>query len=250
MAQAVNSYSDLQNQRLLSMAGYRPGRLDGRWGVKSKSALDLFTAENQKPIGLSTAIDNLKRIIEDARALVPVLTAEQVQEIAPKFPARWIWALNQSLVSAHITRDRMPHFVAQLAHESDGFQAIRVRDGIEVIEEYATGEDYEGRKALGNVVAGDGRKYKGRGPIQLTGRANYRRYEDMSGIPLLRVPVLAGVPAIGFQVSALYWLDLNCNESADRGDLEGVTRLINGGLNGIDDRRRYYRRALAIQATI
>lgn len=123
---------------------------------------------------------------------------------------------------------RLPHFVAQLGHESDGFKAM---------EEYASGAAYEGRADLGNTQPGDGRRYKGRGPIQVTGRANYRRYGRKLGIDLERRPDLASAPSIGLMVSCAYWADKRLNDLADRDDVEAITRKINGGLNGLTDRK-------------
>lgn len=94
------------------------------------------------------------------------------------------------------SRLRLVHFLAQLGHESDGFRAM---------EEYATGEAYEGRKNLGNLSPGDGRRYKGRGPIQITGRANYRLYGKKIGINIEKYPELAANPCIGMQLALEYW---------------------------------------------
>lgn len=123
---------------------------------------------------------------------------------------------------------RLAHAMAQLGHESAGFRAM---------EEYASGAAYEGRADLGNTQAGDGVRYKGRGPIQITGRANYRRYGRMLGIDLERRPELASAPSVGLMVSCAYWSDRGLNALADRDDLEAVTLRINGGLNGLADRR-------------
>jgi|SRR5688572_31554313 len=98
-------------------------------------------------------------------------------------------------------------------------------------------------KKLGNTEPGDGKRYKGRGPIQLTGRANYKKYGEMLGVDLVGDPDLAAKPEIAFQTAALYWQLNGCNELADLGDFVGVTRKINGGTNGLADRERYYERA-------
>lgn len=123
---------------------------------------------------------------------------------------------------------RLAHFLAQVAHESDGFRAM---------EEYASGAEYEGRADLGNTQAGDGHRYKGRGPIQLTGRANYRRYGQKIGIDFESHPEIAAVPSIGILTACLYWDEHGLNLLADRDDTLAITKAINGGARGLDDRR-------------
>lgn len=129
-----------------------------------------------------------------------------------------------------VTQTRIPHFIAQAAHESDGFCTT---------EEYASGAAYEGRSDLGNVRAGDGKRFKGRGIFQLTGRANYRRYGALLGIDLEVSPERAAEPALSLEIACLYWRERKINVPAEQDDLIRVTRLINGGTNGLDDRRRY-----------
>lgn len=124
---------------------------------------------------------------------------------------------------------RLAHFMGQGGHESGGFRYM---------EEIASGAVYEGRADLGNIQPGDGRRFKGRGPIQLTGRANYRRVGRMIGIDLERHPQIVGHPSIGLLVGCVYWSDRKLNAMADADDLLGLTKAINGGTNGIEDRRR------------
>jgi len=123
---------------------------------------------------------------------------------------------------------RLAHFMGQCAHESGGFRYM---------EEIASGAAYEGRADLGNTQAGDGRRFKGRGPIQLTGRANYRRVGRKIGIDLESHPQIVGHPSIGLLVGCVYWDDRKLNALAERDDLMGLTRAINGGTNGLEDRK-------------
>jgi putative chitinase len=127
--------------------------------------------------------------------------------------------------------DRLAHFMGQCAHESGGFVFME-----EIWGPTAAQRSYEGRASLGNTVPGDGFRYKGRGPIQLTGRANYRRYGRDIGIDLETHPEIAAIPSIGLLTACKYWSDNGLNELADFDDLEGITRRINGGTNGLDDR--------------
>lgn len=123
---------------------------------------------------------------------------------------------------------RFTHFMAQLAHESGGFRYM---------EEIASGSAYEGRRDLGNIYKGDGRLYKGRGVLMITGRANYRDYGEMLGINLEHDPTLAEDPSIGMLIACKYWDIHKLNDYADNDDIIAITKRINGGTNGLDDRK-------------
>lgn len=145
--------------------------------------------------------------------------------------------------------NRAAMFAAQLGHESVG---------LKYMEEIADGSAYEGRRDLGNVYAGDGRRYKGRGPIQLTGRANYRaftswaRTKGLTNIDFEAEPHRLSEPQWGFLAASYYWVIARpqINSLSDRQDLEGVTRAINGGLNGIQERRNRYNKALRMAGAL
>jgi predicted chitinase len=129
---------------------------------------------------------------------------------------------------------RSAAFLAQLAHESGELRYM---------EEIASGAAYEGRKDLGNTQPGDGKRYKGRGPIQLTGRANYAKYGKLLGLDLVNSPTIVATKEVGFIVAAQFWQLNGLNELADKQDFKQITKRINGGYNGLDDRERYYARA-------
>ena len=118
-------------------------------------------------------------------------------------------------------------FMAQMAHESDQFKAM---------EEYASGAAYEGRSDLGNTQAGDGKRYKGRGYIQLTGRANYITYGKKLGLDLVNNPEKASDPSVAAQVAVSYWYHRVKPRVENFEDTRRVTKLINGGQNGLQDR--------------
>ena len=132
---------------------------------------------------------------------------------------------------------RVAHFLAQTCHESDGFCTT---------VEYASGEAYQGR--LGNTHPGDGVRYKGRGLIQLTGRANYQQYGTLLQLDLVGDPDLASEPATSLKIACEFWRQKKLNAYADQNDIETITRRINGHLNGIDNRRAYLARAKAALA--
>lgn len=125
---------------------------------------------------------------------------------------------------------RLAHLMAQLVHESGGFYYM---------EEIASGQAYEGRADLGNAQPGDGVRYKGRGPIQITGRANYRYFGRKIGIDIESNPLIAAVPSIGLHLALEYWKDRRLNALADQDDAEGITCKINGGTNGMADRKAH-----------
>lgn len=129
---------------------------------------------------------------------------------------------------------RVAHFLAQAAHESDGFRTMK---------EYASGKAYEGRLDLGNVRPGDGVLFKGRGIFQLTGRANYRNFGNYLKLPLEQNPELASTPDVAVQIACAFWKAKKLNVLADADDIIGITKKINGGRNGLESRRLYLQRA-------
>ena len=123
------------------------------------------------------------------------------------------------------------HFLAQIGHESGELRHT---------EELASGENYEDRAALDNTQPGDGPRFKGRGLIQLTGRKNYTEYGHDIGEDLLSdvgAKRVAEEDRLAVDVACWYWATRGLNDPADADDLEAVTRRINGGLNGLDQRR-------------
>jgi len=118
-------------------------------------------------------------------------------------------------------------FMAQCAHECDSFNTM---------EEYASGDKYEGRRDLGNIYPGDGRRYKGRGFIQITGRYNYRTFGGYIGVDLENNPLKAEDPDIAAQVAVQYWNRRVKPYVSNFWDTTAVTRRINGGTNGLQDR--------------
>lgn len=138
-------------------------------------------------------------------------------------------AASAAMIEGNITTQyRARYFIAQLAHESVGF---RYR------EEIASGADYEGRLDLGNARPGDGRRFKGRGWIQVTGRSNYTAAGKALRLDLAGNPSLAARVDIAWRVAVWYWTTRNLNGYCDRRDFVGLTRRINGGTNGLADRK-------------
>jgi putative chitinase len=177
-------------------------------------------------------------------------------------------ALNNAIEIANLnTHRRLRHFMAQLAHESNGFvrlvenlnyrdperlddmfRAVRGRaDAMELIRRgpVAIGNRvYANRLGNGDEASGDGYKYRGRGYIMLTGKDNYAEAEKWCGLPLVKEPGLAGRSREAAIIAAKFWNWRNINDEADEGDLAGVTRLVNGpALAGLEDRKAWLLRA-------
>jgi len=160
---------------------------------------------------------------------------------------------------------RVCHFVAQLAHECARFARMTesfaykpdraallfpskfasAEAAAEVLARDKTGEAfaehiYGNRQSLGNTEAGDGYRYRGRGFIQLTGRANYKAMSDriaVKGVDLVVEPDRAAEPDIAARIAVAFWKMKALNTAADRDDVGAVTRIINGGTNGLEERR-------------
>lgn len=152
------------------------------------------------------------------------------------------------------TAKRMSSFLSQVGHESLEFLYM---------EEIASGKAYEGRKDLGNVRIGDGQRFKGRGPIQLTGRKNYEKFTlwvlknqkaiwefPPKSIPnFVEKPNLVSTMEWGLLAAIWYWQSRKINEASDKiegFDIEIPTRRVNGGVNGLAERTEYYKRAITI----
>jgi putative chitinase len=164
-----------------------------------------------------------------------MITREMIKTIAPNSKEEIIGPLvgylNKYMPKYEVnTYLRVCHFLAQAAHEAASFRTL---------EEYASGAAYEGRKDLGNVNKGDGVRYKGRGIFQLTGRANYRTIGAKIDMNLENNPELAESPEVSVLTALEYWKSRGLNTFADKDDVTTITKRINGGLNGFDDRKRY-----------
>lgn len=177
--------------------------------------------------------------------MIPV-DGDFILEVAPRFSGRNAdrqreivgdisGAFAPVLVEYEITTPlRIAHFMGQVTHECAGFRTT---------EEFASGAAYEGREDLGNTEPGDGVRYKGRGLIQLTGRFNYRQMGKKLGLDLENNPRIAAGPLISLKIACEYWKSRKINAKCDKNDLIAVTKLVNGGTNGLEDRTKYFRKA-------
>jgi len=141
------------------------------------------------------------------------------------------------------TPARQTAFLAQVGHESGGLHWLTEIWGPSIAQSH-----YEGRADLGNTEAGDGYRFKGRGLIQTTGRANYQATGDALGVELINSPSLLAEPELAARSAAWFWKAHGLNELADVGDFRRITLRINGGTNGMDDRLALYEAAKGVLA--
>jgi len=141
------------------------------------------------------------------------------------------------------TPARQAAFLAQIGHESGGLHWAT-----EIWGPTSAQLRYEGRKDLGNTEPGDGYKFKGRGLIQTTGRANYTATGEALGVYLLSDPTLLALPELAARSAGWYWQSRGLNELADVGDFRRITLRINGGTNGMADRVALHEAAKAVFA--
>ena len=140
---------------------------------------------------------------------------------------------------------RFCHFVAQGAEESMGFQTLNELGGSVYFEKMYGPQTAVGRR-LGNTQPGDGARYHGRGIFQLTGRANYAALGNKLQLDLVGHPEWAADPAISLRIACEYWVGRKLNALADGDDVVGITRKINGGINGLAERKAFLAKAKTI----
>jgi putative chitinase len=162
--------------------------------------------------------------------------------LSPALADRWYDPVERAMMEfAIVSPARASAFIAQCGHESAGFTTAR-----EIWGPTPAQSRYEGRADLGNVHPGDGSRYRGRGLIQITGAGNYAAASIALDVDYLADPEYLERPADAARASAWWWNAHGCNELADSGDFEALTRRINGGLNGYDDRRQRWETAKAV----
>jgi putative chitinase len=198
-----------------------------------------------------------------------MITVDILKAIAPgskktnykHLPGLALWMNHWFPIFEIDTPQEVRHIISQLAHESDSFNAM---------EEYASGKAYEGRKDLGNVKAGDGIKFKGHGPLQITGRTNHHLMGVKAGAPLkfINDPGLLATPEWGIWAACVFWIDrglLDISNLSDEAALpykvkredgsylmilvspvEYISRKVNGGTRGLSERIKFYERAKQI----
>jgi putative chitinase len=186
----------------------------------------------------------IERAIEEATARASSVTDDHLKQIMPNLPEAkrdaYLPFLAEAMEDHEInTPLRAAAFLAQIAHESAELRFMQ-----ELWGPTAQQKKYEPptdlAESLGNTQPGDGKRYRGRGPIQITGRANYKKYGELLGVDLIGNPDLAAQPEYAFQIAGLFWSIRGLNKLADAEDFITITKRINGGLTGLAERERYY----------
>lgn len=167
------------------------------------------------------------------RTAMPFASADRI--------ALFVQPLNDAMDEFTIsTSARQAAFLAQVCHESGS---------LHYVQEIADGSAYEGRADLGNTQPGDGRRFKGRGLIQVTGRGNYAACGAALGLDLIASPEVLEQAGPAARSAGWFWMSKNLNGIADAGKFGTLCKLVNGGFNGLDERITAYlncRKALGI----
>ncbi|EQM71744.1 glycoside hydrolase family 19 protein [Pseudomonas tohonis] len=212
---------------------------------------------------------------------MPIITEQQLLHALPNARRQagvFVSAINAAAARFNITSPvRLAAFLAQVGHESgeltrlvenlnysaqalastwparfaeDPQARVKTPNGLafrlQRQPEAIANAVYGGRMGNGPAASGDGWRYRGRGLIQLTGKANHAAASTELGVDLVAHPELLEVPEHAAMAAAWFWASRGLNELADRGDFEGITRRINGGLTGLAERRVLWERAKAV----
>lgn len=231
------------NENIGSLIPYSPLVVDGRMGMHTQDMITEFQRRvllMDHPDGkidpggrtLKALHDGMSRDLTEDKLHGIMLYANSVA--LDKYYQPLLTYMSQSEITTPL---RKAHFLAQLGHESGDLRYS---------EEEASGTAYEGRIDLGNTQQGDGPRFKGRGLIQLTGRANYVAFGKARKQDYVTPPnynQIATDPNLAVDVSCWFWTTHKLNDLADADDLIGITKKINGGTNGLPDRRAHLQRA-------
>ncbi len=246
----VNNSDDVKTvQILLNLNIYQltpliPLAESGRCDTSTIAAIELFQRKVRNSVRPDAKVDPNGGSLAALRVgMLPGFTEKKLQGIyvhassgkIERYFSGLAAKMNENAINTPLRR---VHFLAQIGHESK-----------ELIysEEIASGRAYEGRRDLGNTQRGDGVRFKGRGLIQITGRANYSDYgrsrgRDFTGSAAV-AQLLATDPALAVDASCWFWNEHDLNRLADRDDVLVITKVINGGTNGLADRKALLARA-------
>jgi putative chitinase len=186
-------------QTRLLTKGYSIGIADGVAGQRTMAALLAYVSDRR-----------MEKLLDLGKACAVYLPAFSMMDTVP----------------------RLANFIGQAAHESGGFHDLK-----EIWGPTPAQRRYEGRTDLGNNQPGDGKRFMGRGIFQITGRANYADMAMRTGLHLIEQPELIEVPDTAVLTACIYWKTRRLSLLADAGREDEITHRINGGTNGIAERR-------------
>ena len=230
-------------QRALMALGYDVGRTkdDGILGKYTSAAISKFQADNKLP-ATGTATPETVEAVNKAVAANPKKTKlekAKPEEFKGKIEVSALGdkesraVLSKEAQSQGIKGKELAAFLAQCSHESGGFRYLS-----EIWGPTAAQRSYDGR--MGNNNPGDGYRYRGRGYIQLTGKNNYTQAGRALGLDLVKNPDQASTPDIGAKTSVWFWKTNVQPRVSNWDDVTAITKIVNGGYNGLDDRKMRY----------
>lgn len=216
--------------------GYEP-----QYKLKREQEVQQEVQQEETPVVQRPGIRIINPVLSEVKSVISTPTSVTTSTPTSSNESAWNEVWNQ-FGSQLGLKDKKAYLylLGQIKHESGDFQHM---------EEIADGSAYEGRKDLGNIQRGDGKKYKGRGPIQVTGRSNYEKIYNEFFVPngleeydIVNNPELANDPRIGSLLS-IGWLTVTNNgkkaiAESNNYNIEALTKAINGGYNGLKDRIR------------
>ena len=233
-------------QKFLIEQEFKPGVVDGDFGLKTHKATVAFQKKHGlEPDGIvgkkTTGFAKTQGFTEPVITTSDGITIDQLTHIMRGAKTANLEThtplINSCMKKYEInTMLRKQHFLAQVGHESASLRYMHEID---------SGQAYEGRTDLGNTQPGDGRKFRGHGPIQLTGRYNHTAFFEYLGRPeLIETPeILETDLELAWLASGWFWMSKNLNTYADQDNVKRITKIINGGYNGLEDRKAYLARA-------
>lgn len=198
---------------------------------KLDQIIQRLTAQEEPAAPAQSATTPVAKTPSTGQAVMPKATATIKNTVkktyVPVTNSPFEISLRKAALGAKIAGTELAAFLGQCAHESAKFTTTR---------EFSDGSQYEGRADLGNVKPGDGPRYKGRGFIQITGRANYTQAAKDLGIDLVNYPELAERPDVAAKVSLWYWKTRVQPKISNFTNTKAVTKKVNGGVNGLQQR--------------
>ena len=219
--------------------------------VYTQTAKPAAKAPTAKP----AIAQGVRGAVTRANALKPVAKAQPkaapaAKTVAPITGSKAEQLLMNTAVRSGITGTELAAFMAQMAHESDNFKSMKEYGGSLDFRKYDPKYAPKKAKTLGNKYAGDGNRFKGRGFIQITGRYNYRIAGKAIGIDLVKNPKLAEDPAVAAKIAVWYWKLRVQPNVTNWNDVEAVTKPINPGMRGLEDRKENFADYITAMATV